>query len=329
MLFSLIIPVYNVKKFLGKCLASVISQKDILKDDYEIIVIDDGSSDGSGEYAERLLQDIENASVIHQENGGLSAARNRGIATAKGEYIWFIDSDDWISENSLSILKQVLKNHYYPDIIMFRALECDDNGNFNEYVKPYPFAGTNAKSGTEVFLTKNWNTCSPFYLISRHLINRNRMRYMEGVYHEDNEFTPKLLFYAKNVAQINDFLYYRYLNPDSITQVPRLKRATDIIKVCESLNQFYDNEDLLPIHKKRLSSFISMSLNTSYNLIYKYFRDKKSEINDLMNEKKFLFRHLLYSGIKKYQLEYLLFRLTHDYIGIYSFLMKFKNNKTS
>lgn len=92
---SIIIPVYNVELYIEKCLQSCLSQ-DIPYDEYEIIVVNDGSPDGSLAIAESIAKTTTNMTIISQKNGGLSAARNTGMSVAKGEYIWFVDSDDWI-----------------------------------------------------------------------------------------------------------------------------------------------------------------------------------------------------------------------------------------
>jgi glycosyltransferase involved in cell wall biosynthesis len=101
---SIVIPIYNVEKYLAKCIESVLNQ-DIPTDEYEIILINDGSTDSSLQIAEKFVQMHPYIRLISQENQGLSAARNRGLDESKGEYVWFIDSDDWIQTD---ILKQLL-----------------------------------------------------------------------------------------------------------------------------------------------------------------------------------------------------------------------------
>ena len=100
MKISLIVPVYNVEKYIEKCLLSCLKQ-DIPQSDYEIIVVNDGSPDSSLAIAERIAAAATNIIIVSQKNGGLSAARNTGLKIAKGDYIWFIDSDDTIKENCL------------------------------------------------------------------------------------------------------------------------------------------------------------------------------------------------------------------------------------
>ena len=98
MKLSIIIPMYNVEPYIEKCLLSCLNQN-IPHADYEIIVVNDGSPDGSLGIARRIASTVDNMLIVSQENGGLSAARNKGLSYAKGEYVWFVDSDDWIEEN--------------------------------------------------------------------------------------------------------------------------------------------------------------------------------------------------------------------------------------
>ncbi|MDH6314239.1 glycosyltransferase involved in cell wall biosynthesis [Parabacteroides sp. PFB2-10] len=128
---SLIIPVYNVEAYLEECLDSCLEQ-DIPHSDYEIIAINDGSPDGSLAILERYAAKYPNITVLSQENRGLSATRNRGIEVAKGEYIWFIDSDDWIEKNCLSSLLG-----HTEDMVMFGGMNTGRKGQFvTHYFNP-------------------------------------------------------------------------------------------------------------------------------------------------------------------------------------------------
>ena len=102
---SVIVPVYNVAEYLAKCVQSILAQS---FGDFELLLIDDGSDDGSAELAERLAEDDERIAVFHKENGGLSDARNYGVKRARGNYITFIDSDDWIEGNYLEFLRRLI-----------------------------------------------------------------------------------------------------------------------------------------------------------------------------------------------------------------------------
>ena len=108
MFFSFIIPVYNTEEYVGICIKSLLEQ-DISKDEYEIICVNDGSSDGSLEVLEQFSRNYTNVIVINQKNSGVCASRNKGLDAARGEYIWFIDSDDFIQKNILGTLMKLVK----------------------------------------------------------------------------------------------------------------------------------------------------------------------------------------------------------------------------
>ena len=110
MLLSIVVPTYNVEKYIANCLDSLLDQ-DLSADIYEILVINDGSTDNSPKIATKYSESHDNVIVVNQENGGLSEARNKGIALAKGKYIYFIDSDDYIAKNTLGLIMETLETH--------------------------------------------------------------------------------------------------------------------------------------------------------------------------------------------------------------------------
>lgn len=118
--FSLILPVYNVQAYLTRCIRSVLAQT---YTDYEVILVDDGATDGSPAICDDYAANYDFIRVIHKENGGLSSARNAGLAEAAGEYVWFVDSDDWIEPNALDMLQAACANR--PDVVKFGYMRVD------------------------------------------------------------------------------------------------------------------------------------------------------------------------------------------------------------
>ena len=144
MRFSIIIPVYNVKQYLDDCLQSILSQT---YRDYEIVLVDDGSSDGSSEICDQYAREYKNVKVYHQINQGQSAARNFAVQKASGEYIWFVDADDIIlTENALQQLS--LKLDEKPDVISFGWKETDSIEEFAESQERFNFDDTEQKKYT-------------------------------------------------------------------------------------------------------------------------------------------------------------------------------------
>ena len=132
MKLSIIIPVYNVKEYIEICVNSIIHQSDI--EDYEIILVDDGSTDGSGLICDQIAKNNNNIIVIHQKNKGLSGARNTGIKKAKGKYIMFVDGDDFINDKeSLSKILKLTEEKY--DIIQYKMLYYYEKDNKYLYLK--------------------------------------------------------------------------------------------------------------------------------------------------------------------------------------------------
>ena len=127
MKLSIVIPMYGVEKYIEKCLMSCINQDVNLGQDYEIICINAGSKDKSAEIAKQIAVDYEGVQVIDQENGGLSVARNNGLRMAKGDYVWFVDSDDWIEENCISSIIKALSS--FPDMLTIQCNLVSEDSN--------------------------------------------------------------------------------------------------------------------------------------------------------------------------------------------------------
>ena len=137
MRFSIIVPVYNVEKYLSKCIQSLIDQD---YNDYEILLIDDGSTDKSGIICEQYAKKYENIYVFHKKNGGLSDARNYGLQKALGDYILFVDSDDWIKKDILKEFSDIIENNKAVDVIETRFIEVYKNEEIVKDKKLHSYA---------------------------------------------------------------------------------------------------------------------------------------------------------------------------------------------
>lgn len=234
--FSLIIPIYNVEQYLRDCLNSVIAQT---YPDYEVICVNDGSTDGSLAILEEYQKKYDKITVISQQNKGLSGARNTGIRTAKGDYLFFLDSDDWIEPNTLEILAQKQRGE---DLVCFNGRRCFEDGRTEE-----------PDSGIEEPLLNGWEYYNKYALVSRkfhfvcsvlrlyrrdYLLNNN-LFFEVGIYHEDNLFTPLACYYAQTVKVIPDCLYVYRIREGSITQSVNVQRLYDMITVANKLSAFF------------------------------------------------------------------------------------------
>ncbi len=318
MKLSIIIPVYNVEKYVEKCLRSC-AEQDLPSVEYEIIVVNDGTKDNSLDIVERVAKDYSNIKIISQENAGLSAARNKGLSIAKGEYIWFIDSDDWIEKNCLQkIISKCVDNEL--DILGISAANVINGKIFRRFINE----DTATLRGRDVLLSKYPQVCVPFSIYKRDFLINYNLKFYVGIFHEDSEFTPRAYYLAERVAYINDVCYFVNHTPNSITRTFNPKRAFDTIKVIISLNDFYVNN----VEIKYSNYFhyqISLNINNALSFTLSEFitKDISKEINNILYLNKYLFRHLIKSKVLKYKLEGILFYLFPKHtVQIYKLIQK-------
>jgi glycosyltransferase involved in cell wall biosynthesis len=283
MVFSIIIPVYNVKQYLWDCLNSVVAQT---YPDYEVICVNDGSTDGSLAILEEFQQKYNQITVITQPNKGLSAARNAGIQVAKGDYLFFLDSDDWIESNSLEILAQKQEGE---DLLCFNGRRFFEDGGAEE-----PDAGitdTNL-SGWEYYnkyvlvLRKFHFVCSVLRLYRREYLLQNKLFFEEGIFHEDNLFTPFACYYARKVKVIPDCLYVYRIREGSITTTVSFKRIEDLLQVDNKLGAFFNAIDF--IEKSRLNRVLATDYLYAFSAKNRQlFGNKDRELKTIINWKMF------------------------------------------
>ena len=145
---SIIIPVYNVEKYIDKCLASCVNQNLTDRLDYEIVVVNDGTKDNSLSIVYDYMKMYNFIQLINKENGGLSSARNEGLKHCTGDYVWFVDSDDTIAINSLELIDRSIKE-FSPDVLFFDITKIEESNGFSSYKKMYSSAREVTKTGVE------------------------------------------------------------------------------------------------------------------------------------------------------------------------------------
>ena len=217
MKLSIIVPIYNVAPYLRKCVDSLLAQ-DI--SDYEIILVDDGSTDDSGAIADELVYAFRlsplasrlKMRVIHQANAGLSAARNSGITVAQGDYILFVDSDDYLQPNTLgALLEQADRDNL--DVLRFRYQNVKENGEVfvpHEGMKTdYNDYSSNPTDGLNFLNERMWVQCYVVQFLVKIEIVRQEL-FTPGIYFEDTDWTPRMLLRAERVAS-TDLVVYNYL----------------------------------------------------------------------------------------------------------------------
>lgn len=234
MKYSFIVPIYNVEKYLKKCIDSLLAQT---YGSFEIILVDDGSTDSSGaiadEYAGKYSEIIR---VIHQSNTGQGGARNAGITVASGDYLFMVDSDDYVSENMLEILDGYLEK-YNCDILIFNYIEVKKNGE--QQIQCLHKAASYTQITSEQFILE---LAAPWNKVFRaSLFQKSDIRFPNRIYYEDLATNPCLALHAKQIGAIDTALYY-YVQRESSTMHSRdTQRMTDVCKAMEIVLNYYKN----------------------------------------------------------------------------------------
>ena len=243
MRFSIIIPIYNVSVFLTECLESVACQS---FRDYEVICVDDGSTDDSSTIAEEFVAGKDNWHLNRQENQGLSGARNTGLKHASGDYVLFLDSDDWIEPDALQILSDNLDDE---DLLCFNGRRfLEETGTFEkaDYLQP-----ENGLSGWEYYSRNALKhrdfafVCVVLRCYKRTFLLDHGLWFKPGIYHEDNLFTPYACYYAQSVKVIPDVLYDYRVRGSSIMTSRSLKHWKDLIGIANELASFFVPKDTI------------------------------------------------------------------------------------
>ena len=285
--FSLIIPAYNVEKYIKKCLDSVLNQT---YNDYEIIIINDGSTDNTSKLLESYKSN-KKIKIINQENKGLSNARNTGVSNAKGDYILFIDSDDFIEKELLEILNKTIKDE---DLVRFHIRILDET---NKIIKEYKEETFNNLNGIEAFnkLSKyNLVELAVCYAYKKDTFLKNNYKFEEKTYHEDFGLIPYIIISSKKVTSIN-YIGYNYLQRknsimNNTDYEKEIKKSNDVLKHYKNLIKWSQNiEGDLTIYKSFIAnSVILKSLNLKekdYKNYIKKLKEYKVYDNLLTNNK--------------------------------------------
>lgn len=194
---SIIVPVYNVKRFLPICLDSIIQQN---LSSYEVILIDDGSTDGSEQICDEYTKNNSSFKVIHQDNKGISAARNIGFNQAKGEYIMFVDSDDYLIKNTLAYLLQIAKTNTL-EILELKHVNVKEEENTPSIINAQESDNIEILNGMEFMSRRNFTSQAWGYIILRDFLKNNNIIFPEGHMLEDAAYPIRLFLYAQRIAK--------------------------------------------------------------------------------------------------------------------------------
>lgn len=245
---SVIVPVYNTVQYIDKCIRSIMNQK---FKDFELIIVDDGSTDGSGELLDSICKGHDNIKVFRQENSGQSIARNFALKKAIGEYIIFVDSDDWIEPDTLDILYN-LAEETNSDFVNCRIRFINQKtGKGKVYGRKYKYREL---LGEDIFcdalIEKSINSQPCNKLYRRDFLERYSIFFPEGIFNEDIVFVKKVAYFAAKTVFINKVLYNSLIREASTTRKMSIKNLEMGFAVLSLLRDFMKKEKVFTKNDK-------------------------------------------------------------------------------
>lgn len=283
---SIIVPIYNAEKYLNKCINSILNQT---FKEFELILINDGSTDNSKEICEMYLQLDSRIKIINQKNQGQSDARNKGLKIAQGKYIGFVDSDDWIEEYMYQkLIDSCILNNSDMSIIGMR--EIDLNGTCLQNYRP-----NNNISFSEII-----KRAYPVNkLFKKELFTINNFYFKNGKYYEDLELIPKIYTKCNKISIVNKIAYNYLKRPGSTTSTQDEKILDNLWAYIE-IQKYLCDQDMFKIYQEEFDKSINYFKKYYINILYEYpYNFFKKNYKDIITD----FKQL--GGIKKK--EYLLF----------------------
>lgn len=282
MKYSIIVPIYDVEKYIHKCLDSIINQT---YHDIEIILVDDESPDNCPKICDKFEQKDKRIKVIHKKNGGLSDARNAGLKIATGDYVLFVDSDDYIDTKTCENF--LIYTNSNVDVIIGNAIVEKENISFMDHI-----LCNDIMTGKEYLLKAYKHGKAPMAawlnLYRREFLIDNNLYFKYGILHEDEQFTPRVLLKADTVIITNINFYHYIIRENSITtKKDKRKNASDLYDTCRELELTYRK-----LENDELRIFLLNSLSDKYlslfqsGELYKYGSAYYHRIFIIRNAKK-------------------------------------------
>lgn len=279
--FSIIVPVYNVEKYLSKCIESILAQS---FQDYELLLVNDGSTDQSGRLCDMYALLQNKICVIHKKNGGLSDARNTGMAKAKGEYIIFVDSDDYIELETLDKFNKELEESDNPHVMitLIKQVYEDKNSKYMDENMPLHLKkNCNKNEVVEWIFIKSNNTWPCIrYIVRRDFIENQDMKFLSGYLHEDIDWTTQLFLNAETFTYLNFFWYnHRMGREGSITTSNNAKRTLDVIKL---VSKNINDSNYLKVNANIRVAFFRRLVSSLYSSLRQYNNASKEDKKNIV-----------------------------------------------
>lgn len=281
---SIIVPIYNTGKYLNRCIDSILNQS---FKDFELILVNDGSTDNSKKIIDEYAKNDRRIKVIHKKNGGQGSARNRGLDIAQGDYIGFVDSDDWIHKDMYKFMYAIaIQNNV--------AIVQVNNETTNLFFDDKCFEASKVKINRIDNVLKKFSECNsfeilPFIFPVNKIYHRSiwsKLRYPEGKFAEDLRVVYKVYEQAKEMICIDYKFYYYYMSENSSTRSEFSINKLEDIEAWEEILEFYkqnypdiDRTNLNMIYCRRIRGYyFSINSNSKYKLQQKQLYQKFREI---------------------------------------------------
>lgn len=279
--FSVILPIYNVEEYLERCVRSVLDQE---FDNYEIILVDDGSTDRCPALCDALARQHSCIRVIHKKNGGLSSARNVGLEAAQGKYVWWVDSDDWIEPQALTRLYQITSGDS-PDFVKFNYHRVEQ-----EKTGVYSNAQGGTYAGADIEKLRNQAFCSAgkyvlsawSHLYRREFLNGHNLQFVSEriIGSEDYLYNLEVLLMAHKACVIPDALYNYELRSGSLTQKYRKDLPAKYTQLFLLLKAYYEQAGVLRQYEGKICRFYVWHLLHGTCISNEYFVTQEHSLQE-------------------------------------------------
>ena len=273
---SIILPVYNVEKYLEQCYQSLI-QQDIPMKDMEIIFINDESTDNSLKILDRFQSQNSSVLVLTQRHAGLSAARNHGLANATGKFIWFIDSDDTISQNCLKVLLETCEKNDLDALQVGPSLPYKGTPDFN-----LKDTFSDVFSGQDILVSKHFVVGAWSYIYKRDFLIQHSLKFVENIFFEDTEFSPRAMFFCRRIQLLQHFSVYNYIQRSGSIMHSSFseQKLSDLMRICILSDHFYHQHirDMSNTMIQFFEQMISQRILSIFQYSFKHKRNDSKKI---------------------------------------------------
>lgn len=278
MKISFVIPVYNVELYLNKCIKSICNSE-LPDTELEIIMVDDGSTDNSVEVAKQICQQYKNTMLLEQENQGSSVARNAGIEKATGDYIWFIDSDDYLDSSLLGRIKNDIIENNFPDIFAIQ-LKLIDGKTTRIECSQQKIKHNVILKGRNAILSGYQPSSACALICKRDFIKKHQLKFYVGISHQDVEFSMRAVALAKNIY-FSDYQAYIYIKHSGSVSKPKTVEKQYFYTIGDMYVALSHQKFIETLEDKELQDYI---LRWSNNILFNLILSIKRSNNPLIDK---------------------------------------------